>query len=67
MIEPDRQPVYRAFPACAQRCARCTVRCATATLVRDQILGEMAALAAQLASAEKELAQISPAPRSTRH
>lgn len=64
---PAEGPVYRATPACALGCPRCTVRCAVATMVRQQILGEMAALSAQLTAVEKELARISPAPHPTRH
>lgn len=67
MFEQKREPIYRATPGCAHGCSRCTVRCATATLVREQLLHEMRALGAQLAAAEAELARISPASPSTRH
>lgn len=62
-----REVAYRATPACDRACALCSIRCATAMTVRDQILREMSALGAQLFAAETELARLGVSAATTQH
>lgn len=62
-----REAAYRATPACDRACARCTIRCATAMAVRDQILREMSTLTTRLMAAEANLAALGVGKPATQH
>lgn len=62
-----REAAYRATPACARACALCSIRCATAVTLRDQILHEMSALGAQLFAIEADLATLGVGAAATQH